>query len=343
LLAAGAGFLAGWAAISEYPVAILAGLLALRAGARGSWSRAALFAIGAAVPVAVLLAYDAVCFGSPFVLSSAREAAPAYAALSRQGFLGLGPPSLSVAVATLVHPARGALLYSPFVLWSAAGLLLWQSSREARPDARLCLAASVIFFAVMSGYPNWHGGWSLGNRYLLPLLFFPALATPRALASSLSRLLFSVAAAYSIGAHLLMAVSFPHFALGVGWSPLTAAAWFVRKGWIAPAILPGPAAAGIALLLTLVALAAAVAPARAASGRLAAPLAGFALVAAVVALSPAPAFGSRLWRAAVFGKFSGRDPAGGELRAVAASARSNREREWARDVWTHYGPPGESP
>ena len=69
-----AGLLAGWAAISEYPVALLAGLLLLRAAARGALRNGVLFAAGLVVPLALLLAYNAICFGSPFVLSSAREA-----------------------------------------------------------------------------------------------------------------------------------------------------------------------------------------------------------------------------------------------------------------------------
>src|SRR5262249_8919349 len=61
--AVGAGFVAGWAAISEYPAVILVAALTLRAFARGNWRRGALFVAGAAIPLMVLFGYNAICFG----------------------------------------------------------------------------------------------------------------------------------------------------------------------------------------------------------------------------------------------------------------------------------------
>ena len=341
LAAAGAGFLAAWAAISEYPAAILAAALALRAFARGNWRRGVLFAAGAAIPFAILLGYDTVCFGSPLVLSSAREALPGYADLARRGIFGIGAPRWDALRGYLFHPTRGVLLFSPFVLFAVAGLWIWSRGKDDRPDASLCLLATIFFFLIMCGYPNWHGAWSLGDRYLVPVLFFPALAIPRALGRPAARFLFAVAAIFSIGMHFVVTASFPYFPLGVGWSPVVASAWLVGRGYAAPALLPGALALAVAGALTIAATAAGLATARLPHGRtyLAVPC-GLLPLAAILFASPPPSYGHRLWRAAVLGKFSPHDPNRRELREVVRSAQTPAEKRMAAETWKNYGVKG---
>ncbi|MGH9367678.1 MAG: hypothetical protein ACRD3M_08395, partial [Thermoanaerobaculia bacterium] len=250
-LLAGAGVLAGWAAISEYTAAPLLLLLLL---STRSGKRLAPFAAGAAIPLALLLGYDAVCFGSPFVLSSAREAHPSYSALAGKGLFGLGWPRPAVAAGYLVHPARGLLLFSPFWLWIVPGFARWRRSAD-RAEAPWMIVAVAGFFLLLCGYPNWHGGWSLGNRYLLPLLFFAALALPHALSTPLSRGLFAVATLFSVVVHLLMTASWPHFPLNLPWPPATGSLWFLSRDWFAGNLLSG--LGGISLLLPAAAAAAA--------------------------------------------------------------------------------------
>jgi hypothetical protein len=64
-----------------------------------------------------------------------------------------------------------------------------------------------------------------------------------------------------------------------------------------------------------------------------------AALAATCWLAPRPQFVARLWRAAVYGAFSGRDPRREELRRVALSASTPRERRQAVNAWRTYGPP----
>ena len=118
------GLLSGWAVLSEYTVAPFAAFLILRAGARREWRRIFVAGLGAAVPAALLLAYQAVCFGSPFTPSYAREAFPAYAELARQPLFGLTLPRPALLLDYLFHPARGVLVFSPFLAWAAAGFFL---------------------------------------------------------------------------------------------------------------------------------------------------------------------------------------------------------------------------
>jgi len=336
-----AGFVAMWAAISEYTVAPVGALLAARAFSGRSARRLGLFAAGALLPLTALMAYDASCFGSPFVLSSAREASPLYSPLSRQGFFGFGPPSATVAIRYLVDPARGILLYSPFWLWAAAGFWKWWRARIARADAAFCAASVLLSFLLLTGYANWHGGWSLGSRYLLPLLFLGGLALPHALTSPLSRLLFLCATVFSTTVFFLLTASWPHFPPDLRWEVGSGAAWFLAHGWVAPNLfsrfgvfsLIGPAA---------VTLAAGVAAARVAfpggRGAALAALTGLLLAAGMLFLAPEPSYMARLWRAAVFGAYSGLDPDRRELKGVALSARTPIERRQALAAWRLYGP-----
>ena len=349
LLAAAAGFLAGWAAISEYTVAPLALLLCIRAAAGRAWRPLVLFGLGLAVPVAALAAYDAVCFGSPWVLSSAREAYPAYGRLSATGLFGFGPPSAAVAAAYLLHPARGALLFSPFLAWAVSGFLRWWRSREDRADCAFALAATAVYFVLMTGYPNWHGGWSLGDRYLLPIVFFPALSLPRALASPLSRGLFAAAVVLSVATHLLLSSSWPYFPDNVPYPAATGSVWFLARGWLAPSAFDGlPFGGALALAVAVLAVAAALAR----SLRCASPMTPRPVLAALLGLAPLLAlclrppelsFGGRLWRAAIYGAYSGRDPERRELSDVALTATTPQERRMAAGAWRAYGPGGGEP
>ena len=204
----------------------------------------------------------------------------------------------------------------------------------------------------MTGYPNWHGGWSLGNRYLVPILFFPALAIPHALRSPLSRAFFTAAVVASVGTHVLLTASWPYFPADVPWPAATGSGWFLARGWIAPSLwsrlsAPGAAAGVAALILAALAVAAALAFAvRCAQPPPGAPRLHLWVAAAlglfpVVCLllrPPSLDFGARLWRASIYGAYSGRDPQRLELRAVADSAATLTERRMAAGAWRVYGP-----
>jgi hypothetical protein len=342
-----AGFLAGWALISEYTVAPVALALAVRAAIASSGrrpvARLLLFGAGAALPLALLLVYQAVCFGSPFLPSYAREAYPAYAALAQRRFFGFELPSAKVAFGYFFHPARGILLFSPFFLWAGVGFARWCRDRRQRADGILVLAATVSTFLLLTGYPNWHGGWALGSRYLLALLFFPAAALPWALRTPLSRGLFVAATAFSVATHLLETSSWPHFPADVRWPP-TASAWFLARGWVAPNL---GTVVGVGALVSLLIPAAAAAVAFLASVRTAKPLAPAAAVASLLGITPlvalclfppAPTYTARLWRSAVYGAYSGLDPARAELSRVVDAAATPAERRQAVGTWRVYGP-----
>lgn len=344
LSAAGAGLLASLAAISEYTVAPLVILLGLRVVAGRSLPRVVAFGLAALVPLAGLLAYNAACFGSPFTLSSALEADPSYAQLVEQGNFGFRMPSPRFAAFYLFHPARGVLLFSPFLLWAIPGAVRWWTSRERRADWWFFVGGTVLLLVVMSGYPNWHGGWALGSRYLVPAVFLAAMPVAYALRSALSRGLFLAATTYSVASHLLMTSSCVYFPKEMAWPAASGSLWFLKHGWFAENLglaagLPGwisillPAAL---VLATLVLVAKPITPVRPA--RAVAILLGAAPLLALLLRPPEPPYQGRLWRAAVLGAFTDRDPQRQELLLVASESSTPGERALAYRMWQIYGP-----
>jgi hypothetical protein len=231
---------AGWAAISEYPAALVAAALAVRAAAgsgRGWVGRRTallLFAAGAAPALGLLAVYDAACFGSPFRLSSACEADPAFAALASRSFFGFRLPQATAVWGTLFSSRRGAVVFSPFWLWAVAGWIRWWRSGRDRRDCVFTLAATLLVWLPITAYPNWDGGWSFGMRYLVPAVFFAALAIPHALAGPHSRGLFLAAVAFSAAVHGLGSFAWPHFPQSLSWPAATASAWLVAHRSVAP-------------------------------------------------------------------------------------------------------------
>jgi hypothetical protein len=141
-----------------------------------------------------------------------------------------------------------------------------------------------------------------------------------------------------------MTFSFPHFPVDVHWPPATASAWFLERGWVAPNVgtLLGAGAAISLVLPAAAAVAALVVSIRAAEPLLPPPpvaaLFGLLPLAILIAVAPQPGYGARLWRSAVYGAYSGRDPGREELRRVVLEAKTAPEKRQALGVWRLYGP-----
>lgn len=174
---AAAGVLAGTAAISNYPTALIGVAVAVYVALAGA--RPLLrFAIGAAPPVAILGAYDWAAFGSPFHLSY-RYIANVYSSDQRAGFFGIHTPTSHGLHLTLVGD-RGILLTMPVFLAAIAGLVVL--ARLHRREAITCGVAFALLLLVNCGYFNPYGGISPGPRFLVPGLPFLALGLAPAFA-----------------------------------------------------------------------------------------------------------------------------------------------------------------
>lgn len=75
----------------------------------------------------------------------------------------------------LIGPARGLIWYSPILLLAIPGAVrLWRTHRWA---TGLILAVSGVYVLLYGKWFMWHGGYSWGPRFLVPLMPFLALLT----------------------------------------------------------------------------------------------------------------------------------------------------------------------
>lgn len=251
-----AGFLLGWAAGCEYTVALPAAVLALAALRRLRWRGALALVAGGLVPLALLGAYNAACFGSPFALSTAHEAYSSVALLVKQGFFGISWPTLGGLAGLLFSPSRGLVVWAPLVALVVLGAL----ARPRWPEdvgARFALAAApVALLLAMSGYPNWHGGWFPGPRYLLPVLPLIFVLAARGAESALERpsgrVLVALGALWGWAQAWPLVASFPFPPDDLPLPGFTLAPGLLSDGVLVPSWLPAGALAATLTLLALV-------------------------------------------------------------------------------------------
>lgn len=175
------GLLAGLAIVVEFPLGIVAVVLAAYAAAgERRLRRVVAYAAGVVVGVLPLLAYNAWAFGSPLTLgyTNALEApagsgtAPVVGA-NEEGLYGVGLPDPRAALSLLVSE-KGLLVVTPLAIAALFGLpALWRVGRRA--EALVCGAVPLLFLAYNAGYYLPYGGQGPGPRFLVPALPFLAL------------------------------------------------------------------------------------------------------------------------------------------------------------------------
>jgi hypothetical protein len=184
-----AGFLAAYAAVIELQVGPASAILAfyclaqcLRGDRRPD--AIALFAVGAAVPTIVLLAYNQLAFGSPWDMGYFHHATDIFAKVhNRDNPLGLKFPENFWATlgALLWGRYRGLTFYAPILLLAVPGwaVLLFRRAWRVAIVTFLVVVAVVL---VNVFYPEWTGGWSTGPRLLAPSVPFAMLPVAALLA-----------------------------------------------------------------------------------------------------------------------------------------------------------------
>lgn len=275
-----AGALIGCAVASEYTAAVPAAVLIGAVAWSRRWGAVARI-VAAGAPFAVVLgAYHAIAFGSPTTIPNLYDKLPEFRQLAHAGFLGIRPPSPAILGRLLLDPGKGLLVFSPVLVLAIPGVMTARK-RMAPPAWWSLLLMPAVILLLQSGYPNWHGGWTTGPRYVLPAVPFLVLA-----------LLFreggvseAVLTGWSVCAVTLTAIVFPFVpnAFPLPWSSL--ALPLLREGLTAPNLvhLVIPAAA---VALPLLLIAAAVVVAVTGRTRAAAVAAGFTMALAAGAIWP---------------------------------------------------------
>jgi hypothetical protein len=196
-----AGFATGLMAANRPPDAVLAAGFSLYAL---FWARkkVPVFALVAAVPVALTVVYNVWMIGNVF-------GGYGLVGATNTSFFFAGSMPLGVA-GLLLSPGKGLFVYAPFLLFLP--LLFRRSLADRRYLVlTLCLAAAVIGQLLLYARTEWRGGYSWGPRYMtdmLPLLFW--LLAP--IFGSLrlgSRRLFLAAAVFATAVQVIGAFFYP--------------------------------------------------------------------------------------------------------------------------------------
>ena len=169
-----AGLLAGAAPLVDYqavfaalPVAVY---VVVKLRPRASLVRGVALAVaGAAPPIAALLAYHAICFGSPW--RTGYDASTTFAVFHQQGLLGITRLRWDAFWGSMVRPDNGLVALSPiWLLAIPGGVVLWRRGERAAVAVAASVAAIYVLF--ISSINFWRGGWEVGPRYITAMLPF---------------------------------------------------------------------------------------------------------------------------------------------------------------------------
>jgi hypothetical protein len=175
-----AGFLLGVATAVNYLCGPLLVIFMIGLLAKMRWSLRAplLMTAGALPPIALLAWWQWAIFGSPF-RTPMSTMNPAF--VTEGAWLGIvRGPELAALWGITFSPYRGLFFIAPVMLLAGAGALRWY--REGRRiELAVLAAATLFFFAFNASFNGWHGGYTIGPRYLLPIVPLLVLLLPAAL------------------------------------------------------------------------------------------------------------------------------------------------------------------
>jgi hypothetical protein len=141
---------------------------------RAPLKEAIFFVAASLVGIIVVLYYNAISFGSPFVTSEQLY-------LHSSSFFGdFGYPIYEGLVLDLFTPYRGLFIYCPILVLGVVGILFATSPRFPKKIRREVLFMTALFLAILLPYAAWYdpdGGLSFGPRFIvasIPFLLLPA-------------------------------------------------------------------------------------------------------------------------------------------------------------------------
>jgi len=237
------GLCAAAAPALEYPHALAIIPLGLRylwaQGRSGLWRRMAHGVAGGLVPIVATCFAQAKMFGSASKTGYSFLENTAYKDLHGEGFFGLSVPQLERLGAALFSVELGMFIWTPLLLLGAIGLT--RKSSSVQFSDRLWIAALIsLELLFLASHGGWRGGWSIGPRYILPVVPFLALG----LAYPFRPALLGGLAGLSIIVCGLPSAIYPHLS-EVFSNPWASFVLPALKSGLAP-YQPGPYAAGAA-------------------------------------------------------------------------------------------------
>jgi hypothetical protein len=197
------GIFLAYSVVTEYPVALLAGVIFLYLIYRLYQSRD-LIKIGWVIVAGMLVAagwmvYNNAIFGGPLKLGY--EYSELWTDQHGTGFMSLTLPHLDAVWGITFSPFRGLFFYSPLLLLAIPGFYLWWRASIHRLELWVAVLSVGIIFLFNASSIMWWGGFAIGPRYLLPMLPFMMLpmifAAPVIIKSGVLKVLFVVLAGWS--------------------------------------------------------------------------------------------------------------------------------------------------
>ncbi len=171
------GALLALSVVTEYPAALVAGILGLyvaaillrqrRVGALG-W-----LMLASAPFIIAWLEYNTVVFGAPLNLGYSYSTL--WQSQHHTGFMSLTLPHWESLWGVTFGGFRGLFVLSPVMLVAVAGFVAWWRSADLRAAFWVALTSAVSMFGFNAASIMWWGGFAVGPRYLLPGLPFLAL------------------------------------------------------------------------------------------------------------------------------------------------------------------------
>jgi hypothetical protein len=140
--------------------------------------------LGGLIPLAIMFAYNTLCFGGPFSLGYSYESSQFFRESMAQGVMGIGWPRLNILYYMTLHPAQGLFWQSPVLVMALVGAYFMFRVRQYRAETLIAAVAFFSYMLINSGYYMWWGGWAFGTRGIIPMLPFlclPLLFVPRRL------------------------------------------------------------------------------------------------------------------------------------------------------------------
>ena len=158
------GLFAGLAALTNYlciPIVVLFALLQLR-------TRLLPYFLGAAGPLILLALYQHVTVGAfwrtPIETMEAQMTTPG----AMYGVLSV--PSVEAFLGITVSRYRGLFYIAPILVLSLAGAIAWWKNAERRLEAFVVTMTVTFFVLFNSSFNGWHGGHTIGPRYLVAII-----------------------------------------------------------------------------------------------------------------------------------------------------------------------------
>jgi len=177
-----AGLLAAGASLFEYPCFFVSSALAAYAlWALAPRRRLLAFALGALGPTVVLMSFQHAAFGNAFSPGHLFVETPQFRQWHHEGLFGAREFHWEGAVRLLFDRRLGMFALTPLLVLGPYGLARVARDPSRRADALVAAVACATLYVFVCFLNVWHAGWSIGPRYLVPLLPFVGWGAAEAL------------------------------------------------------------------------------------------------------------------------------------------------------------------